>query len=368
MSTAVLNLKATPRQIRKYIIRCIMKGLVPFIKSSPAMGKSSLVKSIADEYDLCLIDHRLSTSAPEDLTGLPRFREDGTASFAPFDTFPTVGTTIPINPKTGKPYQGWLLFLDEFNSAKKDVQAAAYKLILDKAVGLNPLHPNVAIVCAGNLETDRAIVNTLGTAMQSRVITLLMELDFDEFMQDVAFKYNWDSRVTAYLNYKPLNLYDFKPDHTDNTFCAPRTWDFLQNLLKGVTYNFTKDPVTNVWKTDMEADAPLFAGAITSGVAADFIQFTKVYADLPKIPDILNDPHGVGIPRDRQTRFAGTMYLVDHLDDSNFDPLSQYVDRFENEFKILFYRAVMARYPTLRHHQAFRKGALLISKWLHDDA
>ena len=115
--------KCTPRQVRKHIIHCMQAGLVPFIQSSPAMGKSAIVASIAKEYGLELIDHRLSTSAPEDLTGLPHFREGAAghtvAEFVPFDTFPTEGTPIP----EGK--NGWLLFLDEMNSATKMVQAAA---------------------------------------------------------------------------------------------------------------------------------------------------------------------------------------------------------------------------------------------------
>lgn len=59
--------RATPRQTRRFIVEAISAGLVPFVQSSPGMGKSSLVKSIAKEHNLKVIDHRLSTSAPEDL-------------------------------------------------------------------------------------------------------------------------------------------------------------------------------------------------------------------------------------------------------------------------------------------------------------
>src|SRR6185437_5875943 len=159
--------------------------------------------AVAREYGLQLIDHRLSTSAPEDLSCLPRFREDGIATFAPFDTFPTDDMPIP----EGK--QGWLLFLDEFNSASKMVQAAAYKLVLDRMVGQRKLHPNVVIVAAGNLSTDRAIVNPISTAMQSLLIHLTMELDFNEFIEDVALPQQWDGRIIAYLNYKKSALHDF---------------------------------------------------------------------------------------------------------------------------------------------------------------
>lgn len=97
----------TPRQARYNIERCLKANVVPFITSSPGLGKSSIVKQIAEDYGLILIDHRLSTSAPEDLSGLPRFREDGTAEFSPFaGLFPLRGQAIP----EGK--NGWLLFLN----------------------------------------------------------------------------------------------------------------------------------------------------------------------------------------------------------------------------------------------------------------
>ena len=72
------TLSCTPNQTKENIIRCIKAGLVPFIQSSPGLGKSSIVKEIAKEFNLKLIDHRLSTSAPEDMSGLPHF-ENGQA-------------------------------------------------------------------------------------------------------------------------------------------------------------------------------------------------------------------------------------------------------------------------------------------------
>lgn len=118
MSEEILSYKCTPRQTRKFVIRCLEAGRVPFIQSSPGVGKSSLVKSIAEEYGMKLIDHRLSTSAPEDMSGLPKFT-DKNATFIPFDIFPTENTILSDG------YNGWILFLDEFNSASKSVQAAA---------------------------------------------------------------------------------------------------------------------------------------------------------------------------------------------------------------------------------------------------
>jgi hypothetical protein len=360
----------TPRQIRKFIIRCMFAGVVPMVESSPGMGKSAIVASIAQEYGLELIDHRLSTSAPEDLSGLPKFRDNDTATFAPFDTFPVEGTPLPpiLNEKgeiIGRK-QGWLLFLDEFNSAKKEIQAAAYKLILDKMVGLRKLHRNVVIVCAGNLSTDRAIVNSIGTAMQSRLIWLTMALNEREFMEDVAFRSGWDSRIIAYLNYKKSALHDFRPDHNEKTFSCPRTWEFMNKLLQGQKYELTQHPDGTTTYT-MEEEAPLFAGTITSGVALDFITFTKVFHKMPKLPDILEDPEKMFLPDDAATRYATITHLLEHVDNDNFEPIATYLSRMPAEIRVIFFRGLMIQKPKLKRHPACVKAMVSISRYLHDD-
>lgn len=354
--------RATPRLAKEYALDCLWAGLVPFLQSSPGLGKSSIMKAIARELNLKLIDHRLSTSAPEDLSGLPRFDDDGYAYFAPFaGIFPVVGTKLPIKTpvkydehgKVLKPaeyYDGWLVFLDEFNSATKLVQAAAYKLILDKQVGQFDLHENCLLACAGNLSTDRALVNPLGTAMQSRVIHIEMVESFDEWLMDVALPQKYDSRVIAYLSQYPSKLMDFRPDHQEKTFCCPRTWEFVERLIRG--------------KEVEKRKTGLYAGTITSGVAADFVEFTAVYATMPKVKDILDDPEGYMVPRDLSTKWATCASLLEHVDEDNLTKLAVYINRFDLTFRVLFFRSVMVNHKTLRHHPAFAKAMLELANYL----
>ena len=42
--------RCTPRQVRSFTVEILMAGLVPFIRSSPGMGKSAIVKSIAERH------------------------------------------------------------------------------------------------------------------------------------------------------------------------------------------------------------------------------------------------------------------------------------------------------------------------------
>jgi len=337
----------TPRQAKAATIDIIESGLVPNLHSSPGMGKSSIMRSVAKHFNLHLIDHRMSTSVPEDLTGLPRFNERNRAEFVAFeDLFPIVGDTIP----EGK--DGWMIFLDEFPAALKQVQAASFKLILDKMVGQKYLHENVVISAAGNLMSDRSIVNPISTAMQSRMVHLEMRVDFTEWLEDVALAEGYDTRIIAFLSQYNGKLMDFRPDHTEKTFCCPRTWEFMQKLLRGGR------PV-NAERT------PIFAGTITSGVAAEFVQFCRVYTDMIRLDQVLDKPTTAPLPASTDLKWATVTMLADKANAQNLDKLSDYIERFSVDFKILFYRMVFHN-PALklREHPVFRKAMIEMNKYL----
>lgn len=57
----------TPRQMTKYVEEILKAGLVPFVTSSPGEGKSTIVKQIANKFNLEFLDIRLSTMESVDL-------------------------------------------------------------------------------------------------------------------------------------------------------------------------------------------------------------------------------------------------------------------------------------------------------------
>ncbi len=334
--------ECSPRQIRKLVTEVLYAGLVPYVQSSPGMGKSSIIHSIAEELNLKVIDHRLSTSEPTDMSGLPHF-VDGKACFAPFaELFPLGGQELPdkydAEGKVIGKYDGWLLFLDEFNSATRAVQAACYKLILDRAVGQHKLHERCLIAAAGNLATDRAITNPLSTAMQSRVIHLQMRVDFNDWLYDVAIPNDYDSRVIAYLSQYPDRLMDFRPDHQDKTFCCPRTWEFTNKLIKDKVIDDNKDS--------------LLAGTITSGVATDFIQFCDVYKSLITVDEICKDPINCRVPAQNEQGilWATVTHMTEKATKDNFKQLATYAARLDVTFRIIFFRSVLVRDPASRYY------------------
>lgn len=329
------------------LAKFIRARLVPMLRGSPGMGKSSIVHQIAKEYNLKVIDLRLSQCDPTDLMGFPNIKGDK-ACYVPMDTFPIEGDAIPLNKETGQPYAGWLLFLDEFNGASISVQAAAYKLVLDRMVGLFHLHKNVAIVCAGNLETDNAIVNPMSTAMQSRLVHLELVSDVVEFTDWCAAN-DIDHRISDYVRFKPGNVFSFSPDHTDHTYACGRTWEFANRILN-VTSGLD-DP-------DL---LPMLSGAISEGVAREFLGFCKIYQDLPKPREIEMSPDTVKVPVEPSILFALTGSISHNATKDNFSQFMKFVTRLPVEFQVVTLRETVRRNKSMMGHPA-------VQKWVTESA
>ena len=314
-------MKSTAPQIVAGIKRCMVQKLVPFIHGSPGIGKSDIVKQLAKAGNLELIDWRGSSADPVDLSGFPVL--DGTkASYLPFDTFPIVGDDKP------KDSNGWLLFMDELNSAPISVQKAAYKLILDRMVGNHNLHPEVYIVAAGNLSTDGALVNSLPTALQSRTVHFEMGLCNDSWNQ-WATKEGMDHRVVSFIGFKPNLLHKFSAKHNDYTFSCPRTWEMASKLIKGRDLDLT--------------DIAILSGTLSEGVAREFIAYTKVFEQLPHIDKIIADPSGVPVPSEPSARFAISSHVAEYMTIDNASVLMEYVRRLPLENQTITIRIAIGK-------------------------
>jgi hypothetical protein len=327
-------------QATRMIELLIKARLVPFVVGSPGLGKSSIVHQIAKKHNLLVIDMRLSQCDPTDINGFPKIMGDK-AGYVPMNTFPIEGDLIPEG------YAGWIIFLDEFNSAPPAVQAAAYKLILDRMLGIYPLHKNVALVCAGNKETDNAIVQPMSTAMQSRLVHMELIVDNKEFIE-YAQREGFCHYIPSYLQFKPQALNTFSPDHTDNTYACPRTWEFADRLLK-VTHDGDKDRL------------PMLAGILSEGVAREFLNFIEIHSNLPKPGQIEMSPDTVPVPKETSYLWALTGSISQNSTPKNFTQIVKYVRRMPTEWQIVTMRAAARYNKDLLRHEEMRK-------WINDSS
>lgn len=337
-----IDLTVTPSEAKEMVKRTLKAGLTPLLESQPGIGKSQLVKEIAKEWKCKLIDVRLSTCDPCDLQGLPKLT-DTEAKFVPFNCFPTEDTPIPEG------YNGFILFLDEFKSAPRSVLAAAYKLVLDREVGQYRLHSKCAVVCASNRTEDNAIINDMGTALQSRVVHINMRPDIDSWFNEVGYPLQYDPRLLAFLSFNKDKFCTFNPEaESTDTYACPRTYEFANKLIKD------KESLDDL-------DINLLNGTISSSVTADFISFVKCFKRLPKIADIEKDPENIPLftGSDSNLKFAITAALISSTNSKNVGKFLTYIQRYENSPLLnLFLKATVARNKRLLTVPEFNKAIL----------
>lgn len=348
INTAVENTVMTVgyKLAHDLIIEIMKAKLVPMLWGSPAIGKSQLIFAIAKQFGLKVIDIRLSQSDPVDLNGFPVF-VDGKGRYVPMETFPVEGDQLPTYiDEHGKKqsYNGWVIFMDELTSACRATQAAAYKPILDRMVGTTPLHEKALVVAAGNQVTDNAVAEEMSTALQSRMVHLVLEPNLPEWL-DWAYANNIDHRITAYLKSFPDRLYSFSPTHTDKTYEAPRTWEFTNRFIKGKDISNSKFYL------------PLVSGTIGIGGARQFLGYCQIYPQLPTQYQLENQPLLVNIPEDPSVLYALMGIMGTYITVNNADALMEFINRLPLEFQTMAIKEFIGRSPGIQTNKS-------ISKWV----
>jgi hypothetical protein len=281
----------TATKLKKVLIPLVDNKIPVFIWGNPGVGKSSLVAQIAKEKNMQFIDLRLSLLDPTDLRGIPFFENE---------TKKAVWAKPEFLPDSNSDEFG-ILFLDEINSAPPTIQAAAYQLILDRKIGEYTLPKNYSIVSAGNYESDRGVTYRMPTPLANRFVHLNFDLDFESW-KIWAYGANIDQKVIAYLSYKPSDLFRFDPKSTEKSFATPRSWKFVDDILK-----------SNI---DMALVENVIAGAVGKEAASEFVNYCKIMDSLPNINDIINGID-IEIPTKNSVLYAMNIGIVYALKSNN---------------------------------------------------
>lgn len=317
---------------QRAIEQVLRANKVPFLKGPPGIGKSAIINTMAKRFKLKMIDIRLPQYEPPDMNGFPTAdHEAGKSKYLPMDTFPLEGDELPEG------YDGWFIFIDELPSASKDMQACAYKLILDRMVGQKRLHSRCMVACAGNNMEDEAVVYEMSSALSSRLIHLHLRSDFESFRK-VMLELDFDHRIRSFMEFKPNALNNFDPEKLalDDTYACERTWHFLSDIMKQTP-------------PDDEAALFVYSGTLGQGIAREFIGFCKVYHNLPSMREIIATPERIEIPTDPGTLYALTGSLGQHAKKDNIDQLMKFIFRMPLDFQVVTLRQIIFHDRSMMH-------------------
>lgn len=313
------------------IISSLVEQKVPtFLWGAPGIGKSSIVKQIADEKGIGFIDLRLALMDPTDLKGIPFYdKESHTALWAPPAFLPRDGEGI--------------LFLDELNSAPPSVQASAYQLILDRKVGEYELPEGWAIVAAGNREGDRGVTYRMPSPLANRFVHFEMEVDVEDWRL-WAYRKALNERVISYISYRSEHLFTFDSKSDVKSFATPRSWEYVNKILKSSISD--------------ELLLDTLSGAVGREVGVSFLSFAKVMNKLPDIKNILKTGRGeysdeVDVLYALSTGLVSA-YLKDKSDE-NLDNLLTYTLDLKSEFAVMIVQDLQRNGVDMQHSQVFKE-------------
>lgn len=297
-----------------------------FLWGAPGIGKSDLMRQVARDLGVELIDKRLSQSDPTELKGFP---------------VPNAKTRLmeflhdAQLPRKGK----GILFLDELPNAAPSVQNAAYQLILDRRLGDYELPPGWVPFAAGNKASHRSGTYSLSKALAGRFQHIEVQADIDDWM-DWAVSADVSAVTRGYLRFRPQNLYTEDFTKIELAYPSPRSWVKADKIITDKTLGPT-------------VKHELLAGTVGPGVAIEFAGYAETEIDLPKLTDILAKPDKVPVPERPATMYAVISYLESETTVKTFDKLMAYVTRFPTDFQAVYVSSTTRRDAALHSSAAY---------------
>jgi MoxR-like ATPase len=251
-----------------------------FVWGPPGVGKSSIVRSVAEERRVPLLDVRASLLDPTDLRGIPMV-VDGRAvwcppSFLPDDRQPS-----------------GILFFDELNAAPPLVQASLYQLTLDRRVGEYVLPPGWSIVAAGNRSEDASVVFRMPAALANRFVHLDFEVSFDDW-RAWALGAGIHPLVTSFLAVRRELLFDMRKP--ERGYPTPRSWEIVSDAFKAAG--------------SLEAVRDVILGIVGEGAAVEFLAHCEQALSEEQVSAIVEAPETADLPESLSGRYALVSYLI----------------------------------------------------------
>lgn len=291
------------------------------IWGAPGIGKTDIVKQVAEKFDVPCLDIDLSMMRPEDFGGLP---VTGTKTLADGTTIPTTASAIPefFPFDNGPDDKGGIMFLDEMNRAEQDVLNVCLKLVLNRQIGKYKVPSKWVILAAGNRHIDSDAVRELDSALGNRFPHINIVINEQDWINWAAsskatYKEETDTKdekgnivtidipyihptIIAYISFKKMDalhylVRDANADEGPNpAWPSPRSWSAAAKEITMLERQAKKDGEHLTEDDWLET----FQSHIGAAAASEFMTFVKVAKtiDMKALEFILTDSSKVPLP------------------------------------------------------------------------
>jgi hypothetical protein len=254
------------------------------IHGSPGLGKSSIVKNIANELNIGFVDVRLAQMEPCDIKGLPvPDNENKVMRWY-------INGTWPKDPNS----KG-IIFLDEIKSCDRSIQVASYELILDRKLGdLYRIPDGWVVVAAGNNSGDRAVATTMSSALANRFMHLELDVNTEDWILWAQHN-NIHPSVVGFIRYRNMYLFHMEGENLERGWPSPRSWERVSHILNLYKHLDSNNPILR----------KLVYGLVGTSAGVEFMEFHKLNAQFDDILDyMLNPKKPIKIPEKEDAKYA----------------------------------------------------------------
>ncbi len=303
-----------------------------FLWGPPGVGKSEAIDQIAERIEVDtgkkvnVKEIRVPLYNPIDFHGVPM------ADVSKTHTVWLRPRELELDPSENTIN---ILFLDELTAAPQSVQVIAYQMTLDHSVGEHKLPDNTIVIAAGNRTTDKSVAYHMPKALANRLLHIEIGADFDTW-KNWAIKTGIHPYVIGYLLFDNSKLLLEEVGMDDLAYPSPRSWVFVSDILNTID----TDDIDDVYS--------LIAGCIGNGTAVEFVQYCKIYKDLPSIEDIIMGRH-VTYPNSPDVLYAIISALTSHIsknaDELGFDDIENvcaFCNDLQPDYATCVYRTLSA--------------------------
>ena len=314
-------------------------GIPILLNGGTGVGKTSIVREVAKELRLPLIDIRLSTELPENVGGIPK-------------VIPEDGYFVKVLNKDFSPAfeSGAVIFFDELNRSISWVRNAVMSVFFERTLGGKKIHPATLVIGAVNIGEDYKDADVMDKALLARFAIINVTTDTYELLDYLSKRYPISASIVA-SKVKAIGnrIYEENRFKQLTPTLTPRNLEFAAKVIE--TYHddpFLRRLLYTVISPDI---ADILLADLDFSLIRSILAGQDVEVEEEKVPVILAVVSFMPLKDDDEflnaIKFAKKMYKKFGLEDSIVGFLSNLARRNPN-FLIRHISYINNEFPNLK--------------------
>lgn len=240
-----MNIKEAKEQIKNTMIAYFTKDefgnyIIPiekqrpiFMLGAPGIGKTAIMKQIAEELNVGLVSYSMTHHTRQSALGLPIIKKkiyDGVEyDISRYSMSEIIASTYDLMEETG--YKEGILFLDEINCVSETLAPSMLQFLQYKIFGQHRLPNGWIVVTAGNPPEYNKSVKEYDIVTLDRLKVINVEPDFDVW-KEYALNNGIHGSILSFLEIKKELFYIVETTTDGKNYVTARGWEDLSKMIQ----------------------------------------------------------------------------------------------------------------------------------------